>query len=141
MHGVWITNVIAWEKKSTPGDLAIKDVPVRLIPGYQYFNHPISRSNDSIWNPLNFIKEKCAKEDFVIFKLDIDHKPTESVIERQLASDPVAKELIDEFYYEDHFRNPVMDMHGWWRYHTTLSDYYNLVVPQRIAGLRMHYWP
>eukprot|EP01035_Chromulina_nebulosa_P031082 gene31082-41397_t len=58
----------------------------------------------SVWNPLQFIKGKCKQSDFVAFKLDIDHEITESAIVNQLQSDEEAQSLIDEFYYEQHFR-------------------------------------
>ena len=58
----------------------------------------------SVWNPLQFIKGKCQQSDFVAFKLDIDHEVTESAIVNQLKDDTEAQSLIDEFYYEQHFR-------------------------------------
>mmetsp|Transcript_9273 Transcript_9273/g.13879 ORF Transcript_9273/g.13879 Transcript_9273/m.13879 type:complete len:341 (+) Transcript_9273:80-1102(+) len=135
------TNVIAWEKKPMMGDLAIKGIPDELVHGYQYFNHPISAEKFNVWNPLNFIKKKCVQDDFVVFKLDIDHKLTESAIVSQLKNDPQARMLIDDFYYEEHFRNDAMRMHGWMGYPSTLSDYYKLAIPLRMSGFRMHYWP
>jgi hypothetical protein len=125
-----------------PGDQIIKGVPEALVPGFQFFNHPIvANPKDSVWNPLEMIKRKCVPEDFVIFKLDIDDKPTEGEIVKQLGEDPVARALIDEFYYEDHFHNKAMRLHGWESYETSLADYYKIIIPQRHKGFRMHYWP
>jgi hypothetical protein len=43
--------------------------------------------------------------DFVSFKLDIDHPDTEMPIALSLLSDPVFAELVDEFFFELHFRS------------------------------------
>lgn len=135
------TNIIAWEKKPIMGDLAIEGIPDELVHGYQFFNHPISAEKNNVWNPLNFIKNKCSADDFVVFKLDIDHKLTESAVVAQLKYDQQARMLIDDFYYEEHFRNKAMAMHGWMGYPSTLADYYKLAIPLRIGGFRIHYWP
>jgi hypothetical protein len=69
-----------------------------------YVYVPVSEPH-SVWNPLQFIKGKCKQSDFVAFKLDIDHEITESAIVNQLQNDEEAQSLIDEFYYEQHFRS------------------------------------
>lgn len=139
--GLTITNVVAWEKKPMMGDLAIEGIPDHLVHGYQYFNHPIKSHPMSVWNPLQFIKKKCKVSDFVVFKLDIDHKSTESEIVHQLKYDDAARARIDEFFYEEHFNNTAMRMHGWMMYWSTLADYYRIAIPLRKKGFRIHYWP
>jgi hypothetical protein len=139
--GIDITNIIAWEKDDIIGSKAINGIPDRLVHGYQFFNHAMESGVDSVWNPLNFIKGKCDVRDFVVFKLDIDHNPTEAAIVYQLLHDPAARALIDDFYYEDHFKNVAMKRHGWDIFHSTLEDYYRNVSVARKQGLRMHYWP
>lgn len=135
-------NVVCWEKKPLMGDLIIKGVPDKLVPGFQYFNHPIEIDPKSMWNPLTYIKKVARRSDFVVFKLDIDHQVTEENILKQLAKDDEAISLIDEFYYEQHFSNRAMQIHGWWKlYKCSLSDYYKLVIPLREKGFRIHYWP
>lgn len=138
---VSITNVVSWEAKPLPGDLVIKGVPEYLIPGFQYFNHPVS-SDNSIWNPLNLIKKKCEVSDYVIFKLDIDTFGLEAQLVTQLKTDEKARQVIDDFFFEQHFRNRAMMIHGWNHYPTRLSDYYlQTAVPLRKMGFRLHYWP
>lgn len=139
--GIDITNIVAWEKDDIIGRKAIEGIPDRLVHGYQFFNHAMESGVDSVWNPLNFIKGKCDERDFVVFKLDIDHNPTEAAIVYQLLHDAEARNLIDDFYYEDHFKNPAMKRHGWDIFYSTLEDYYRNVTLARGKGFRMHYWP
>lgn len=142
-HGIRITNLIAWEMSIMSGDKILNGVPDWLIPGFQFYNHGIDKDPKSIWNPLNMIKAKCTKDDFVVFKLDIDNVDIESAVVDQLFSDPEARDLIDEFYYEQHFNNYAMRMHGWTTFPSslTLAKYYQFVIPIRQKGFRMHYWP
>lgn len=78
--GIQIFNVVGYEKTVIKGDLHLVGVPDWLIPGFQYFNHAVEIDVKSIWNPVTMIKKKCRVDDFVIFKLDIDHPVTEKVI-------------------------------------------------------------
>ena len=42
--------------------------------------------------------------DFVSFKLDIDHPDTEMPVALGMLSDPTLAALVDEFFFELHFR-------------------------------------
>ena len=141
-HGVTIKNVVAWEKKPIDTALHTLGVPRWLLPGFEYNNFAIETSPNSKRNPIKVIKDKCSAEDFVVFKLDIDHFQTERAIVHQLKDDPAAMALIDDFYFEQHFTNRAMRLHGWYRlYPVKLTYYYSLALPMREQGFRIHYWP
>ena len=116
-------------------------VPDWLLPGYEYHNYGIESKLNSSKNPLTLIKLLCKPSDFVVFKLDIDNKRIEMSLMEQIMLDPVLLALIDEFYYEHHFRDSAMAMHGWMSFTTTLSELYQLIIPMRSKGFRFHYWP
>lgn len=140
-QGIKFDRLIAWEKEKLTQKQIDEGVPDWLRPGYEFYNHGIEVHPKSAHNPLNFIKKNCKKSDFVVFKLDIDSKHFELDLIRQLFLDRKAMDLIDDFYYEDHFNNNAMRIHGWLRYSNSLEEYYNVVIAQRQRGLRMHYWP
>lgn len=141
-HGIVFDKIVAWEKQKLTEKEINEGVPSRLKQGgFEFYNRGIEVCRDCQHNPLTMIKKYCKKNDFVVFKLDIDSKDLENALVDQLLSDKEAMDLIDEFYYEEHFNNPAMHIHGWMRYSTTLADYYRLVIAQRRKGFRMHYWP
>ena len=141
-HGLTIKNVVAWEKKPIDRALHTLGVPRWLLPGFEYNNFAIETKPASKRNPVEVIKNKCNKSDFVVFKLDIDNFEVERAIVHQLKGDPDAMALIDDFYFEQHFSNRAMRLHGWYRlYPVKLSYYYGLALPMREQGFRIHYWP
>lgn len=139
--GTRFDRLIAWEEKSMNVSKAAEGLPQWLRSGFEFYNHGINVHSMSPHNPINFIKKHCKKNDFVVFKLDINSKESETDLITQLFTDRKAMELIDDFYYEEHFYNMAMLKDGWLRYRSTLEDYYVLAVAQRERGMRMHYWP
>ena len=130
-HGIVIKNVVAWEKKLIDKSLHTLGVPQWLMPGYEFNNFAIETNPVSKRNPIKVIKEMCDNVDFVVFKLDIDNFQVETIL-HQLKDDPVAMALIDDFYFEQHFSNKAMRLHGWYRlYPVKLSYYYGLALPMR----------
>jgi hypothetical protein len=106
----------------------------------------VSDAAGNINNPLHLIQTLCRPEDIVVFKLDID-SDFEINIVHQLLESPVLRGLVDEFYYEHHVRNYVMRKHGLnartpqLDVNVSLASWYDMVIPMREAGFRMHFWP
>lgn len=107
-------------------------VPSKWLPYWSFYNIPIAttaESSSSQPSPLSFIEAVARPEDFVSFKLDVDHADTEVHLAQELASlvrrSPIDA-LVDEFFFEIHFRCEVMTQCGW-----------RLDIPHEVAGLVM----
>ena len=114
-------------------------VPQWLMPGYEFNNFCTETNPVSKRNPIKVIKEMsstlwCSNWTLTTFRSS----------RRSCTSSrrPVAMALIDDFYFEQHFSNKAMRLHGWYRlYPVKLSYYYGLALPMREQGFRIHYWP
>ena len=100
---------------------------------------------------------RLTERDFVAFKLDIDHPETEMPIALSLldggsgsrsGSSPTGS-LVDEFFFELHFRCEVMTSCGWGKKVPASSHGLTLDRPSvlqffidlRNKGIRAHIWP
>ena len=90
--------IFAWEAAQKAGDHFYIGVPEELFSRVHFYNFPISADKGSIRNPLTFIKSRAGKDDFVVFKLDVDTPQIEHELLRQLMAEDAPK--VDEFYYE-----------------------------------------
>ena len=77
-------------------------------------------------------------------QLDVDSEKIELSIMDQIVNDPELLELVDEFFFEMHVCNRVMRMHGMdctekSTFH--VSGWYDVAIPAREKGMRMHFWP
>jgi hypothetical protein len=63
----------------------------------------------------------------------------------QVIEDPDLTARVDDFYFEMHCCNYVMRLHGMACTPDTplppLKAWYDVAIPAREKGLRMHYWP
>jgi hypothetical protein len=59
------------------------------------------------------IKQIAVPEDSVSFKLDIDTPTVEIPLAMELLQDPQLLGLVDEFFFELHFRCEVLMYCGW----------------------------
>lgn len=100
-------------------------------------------------SPLRIIKQTVLKDDFVSFKLDVDTPSIEIPIALELLSNNDLHELIDEFFFELHFRCEIMMYCGWGM---NIPDEYfgqkldrlstlQLFRDFRDFGIRAHFWP
>ena len=88
-------------------------------------------------------------EDFVIFKLDVDTSEVEIPIALDILNDPEMHSLIDEFFFELHFRCEVLMTCGWGKDVLEESNGLQLDRPStlkffrdlRKTGIRAHIWP
>ena len=55
------------------------------------------------------IEEEATVDDFVLFKLDIDHGPTEIRIVEYMLNEWPRLDLLDEFVWEQHCDNYIME--------------------------------
>ena len=99
----------------------------------------------------------CKPEDYVVFKLDIDHNELEVQLILQLLNSPKLLGLVDELFWEHHVHgSPLRKTRvsfmgtnniGWGDHtppksalHSSLEDSYMLFARLRRAGVRAHAW-
>ena len=75
-------------------------VPPKWLPYWHFYNTPISRDHDAAQSPVRIIKNIATEDDFVAFKLDIDHPDTEMPIAMDMLKDAKFTSLVDEFFSE-----------------------------------------
>jgi hypothetical protein len=127
-----------------------KGVPPLIRPLYHFFNAPVSAgSEDKDLSPLKMMKQIAVPEDFVSFKLDIDTPTVEIPMAMELLQDPQLLGLVDEFFFELHFRCEILMYCGW--KDKMPQEYNGLQLDResamkffrkfREAGVRSHFWP
>lgn len=126
-------------------------VPGAWKPYYHFTNIPIVGGSSNINSPSYAIKKVATEDDFVAYKLDVDHPNVEIPELLDLLSDDHLSKLVDEFFFEFHF-NCVLLFKTWGfrdqskNYtHGTLSldrlhamDSFRRL---RLSGVRAHFWP
>ena len=125
-------------------------VPDKIKPIYHFMNVPVDKHGSiskSSMSPLRFIEEVATPEDFVVFKLDIDHSATEMPLASQIANSAKFAEIIDEFFFEYHFDCEIMMSKGGaenrkWsagntEQRTVVLEYFAKL---RRKGIRAHIW-
>jgi len=133
--------IIAWEYGGSQVD-RLSETPFEYLVNTSYFVIPASGELDACHNPLNFIRKLCHKDDYVVFKLDIDTPGIESAIVDQLVNDPRVAGLVDEFFYEDHAAKNPMEYHGWGRQPKDhdMAKSIQIFSKLRALGVRAHSW-
>ena len=128
-----------------------KHVPPRWKPLYHFFNSPLSSSADAADSVQSFLtKLQVTPNDFVSFKLDIDTPAVEIPIALELLNPESAfAGLVDEFFFELHFRCEIMMHCGWG--HKVPREFAGLKLDRygalkffsdiRRKGIRAHFWP
>mmetsp|Transcript_47599 Transcript_47599/g.113126 ORF Transcript_47599/g.113126 Transcript_47599/m.113126 type:complete len:431 (-) Transcript_47599:58-1350(-) len=135
--GYWM-----WEMKEHNQTIVMDQVPDFVKPKYHWFNIPAAIQKDHADSPLRHIRETATKEDYVMFKLDIDRNQVEEAIVRELLSDPELMELIDEFFWEHHINMYPMTQ-AWRRTiseNATQRDSIGFFRTLREHGIRAHSW-
>lgn len=124
-------------------------MPLRYIDIYHFFNAPVSPIPTARHSPTRLIQELTFPEDFVSFKLDIDTPEVEIPIVMEILNNTKVQQLLDEFFFELHFRCEVMRDCGWeWRMPNTFQGLtldrpaaLKLFRELRNKGIRAHIWP
>eukprot|EP01032_Pedospumella_encystans_P013491 gene13491-15528_t len=124
-------------------------VPKFLMPYYHFFNTPISAQTDDAQSVMRIIKQIASEEDFVSLKLDVDTPEVEIPIVQDLVADEALHRLVDEFFFELHFRCEIMMYCGWRDKMPVEHNGLKLDRPHalqlfttlRQKGIRAHVWP
>lgn len=124
-------------------------VPPRYTGLYHFYNAPISSDPSSALSPLRLISQLAALGDFVTFKLDVDTPSVEIPIVLNMLNNSKIHSLVDEFFFELHFRCEVMMPCAW--LHDIPESYQGLKLDRpsalklfrdlRKSGIRAHFWP
>jgi len=136
--------VAAADSQETPINTEdyLKALPAEMLTKYTFFNSRISDDPASKLYPWRFLAELAHDYDHVVVKMDNNQYPVEIALMKILAGNSFLLELIDEMFFEFHFRNPpVPEMAAEVRTKATLGDAYDLFMKFRQAGVRIHGWP
>ena len=105
-------------------------VPAHLLGKYVFMNVGVEPDLGARYNPWKILLNVARPEDFVVVKLDVDHKEIELELARQLMHNRTLLDVVDEFYFEFH---PDEDQKA----HNAFVFFKKL----RVAGVRAHFWP
>ena len=148
-RGISFDSIFGWEMTLLKPSQFWSFVPNGIKNIYHFFNVPVGSSYSGEISVLRTIAEVATPQDFVAFKLDIDHPGVELPIAVQLARDPSLGALVDEFFFELHFSSELMTECGWGAVDSWNPDFGELSLKTtleyfltlRRQGLRSHIWP
>lgn len=142
-QGLPPTDVYSWEAKpQKSGDAFFNGMPQALLNAAHFFNFR-AEAGAGIRDPLEILRS-LARDDFVIFKLDIDNTPTEEAIVKKLLADTELLARVDVFFWEHHV--DIVEMRRYWGSHggmlrSRLNATYDYLSRLRTAGVSAHSWP
>ena len=148
-RGISFDQVFGWEYTLLEPRHYWSRVPEKWKPFWHFYNVPISGNQSEPNSVVNFIKTVAKPEDFVSFKLDIDNPSVEMPIAMDILNDGTVTELIDEFFFELHYRCDIMMYCGWGNRIPEQLHGLKLDRPRvleffqdlRKKGIRAHIWP
>lgn len=132
--------LMMWEAHPVDHGALLRELPLEVLPIYQYYNVPVALDVGGEWSAFRALKAK-RNVDYTVLKIDIDNPSLERQLVDQLLSDQSLTDLVDEFFFEHHtFTQP---MHLSWR--TTMGDdslwdSYRIFAALRNKGVRAHSW-
>jgi hypothetical protein len=140
--------VLSWEKSLLEPKSYWSKVPLKWQPYFSFYNTAVGDSSLDT-NPLTFIRQLSSARDFVSLKLDIDAPTIELSLASTLLSDSKVAALVDEFFFEIHYRCELMMLCGWGNISDTpkreirldrlpVMEFFQKL---RYAGVRSHFWP
>jgi hypothetical protein len=112
-------------------------------------NIPASLNHNDSGSILRAIKQVAREQDFVSFKLDIDTPEIEIPIFLDILRTDDYAGLIDEFFFELHFRCEFLMFCGWRDqmpaevdgFKMERSNVMKAFQTLRYKGIRAHFWP
>jgi hypothetical protein len=139
-HGFVWERIEAWEG-STPSEKFYSTVPPAWKSKTEYHQQWISTTPSKQPFVPSVIQEKVTKEDYVVFKLDIDSKAVETAIVDYLMTWNNLG-LVDEFLWEHHVNNYLMASNWGASQDMSMSvaDSYQYFLKLRQRGVRAHSW-
>lgn len=141
-RGIVFDKIFLWEP--SPKYRSTNDVPAQFARAYHFFREPATSSPQDPRNPLNMIRAAGNPEDFIVLKIDIDNSELEHDFIDQILQDASLVTLIDELFWEPHFKFGYLIGCCW---NMTVVDSSNastihkLFTRLRNAGIRAHGWP
>ncbi|KAJ1414785.1 hypothetical protein B484DRAFT_422511 [Ochromonadaceae sp. CCMP2298] len=146
--GVVFSQIYGWEYSLLDPVALWKLVPQPLISLYHFYYSPVTAGRTDDEAPLRIVKEVARAVDFVSFKLDIDRPEVEIPIALELLRDPELALLMDEFFFELHFRCELLMECGWGHNIPHILDglkldresALHLFREMRKRGIRAHIW-
>ena len=103
-RGVSFDQVFGWEMTLLEPVDYWRRVPALWKPYWHFHNVPVQASAQDADSPLRYIQQLAGPGDFVAFKLDIDSPDMEMPIALALRDSAQLAGLVDEFFFELHFR-------------------------------------
>ena len=89
---------------------------------------------------LAVLRSTARPHDFVALKVDIDNSPIELSIVERIADDPSLAILVDELFFEYHFKFDNLNF-GWGKkIPHSVDDALKLMTKLRRRGIRAHFW-
>ena len=91
---------------------------------------------------LRHLRETATERDFVVVKLDVDGGPEQQILQA-LATFPELRTLVDEFFFEWHYRFDYGRDFGWGRPKpaaNTVDHALRMMQKLRHHGVRAHFW-
>lgn len=143
---VWKRNGFHWDKieaweATTPSNAFYNTVPAEWKDKTEY--HQAYISTDPFQTPFvpTVIEQKTSKDDYVVFKLDIDSKAVETKVVEFLL-DWKFLGLVDEFLWEHHVNNYLMAPNWGDAQDMTksIADSYKYFLRLRQLSVRAHSW-
>mmetsp|Transcript_82289 Transcript_82289/g.246697 ORF Transcript_82289/g.246697 Transcript_82289/m.246697 type:complete len:429 (-) Transcript_82289:25-1311(-) len=143
----------AWEAHAFDATNFWQRVPIEILAKLHFYNFPIHEGDPGYLShrsllyssALHVIQEVASPDDFVVVKLDIDSPALEKYIIRSILRRPGLAELIDELFFEYHFKFGKTDI-GWGQGHSNgaMNDTVELAIDTmtrlRRRGIRAHFW-
>ena len=149
--GLPFDDIYAWEARPTPAAEYFEGMPLDVVARTHFLNLPVraasgARAGDGTQpdDLIAFIKAAAQPGDFVVVKLDIDSEELEERIVLDILADDAVSALIDDFFFEHHVENAVMETLGWGpagSHIRDVADSIHLFQALRRRGIRAHSWP
>ncbi len=120
-----------------------------MEPFVHFMNIAASHNHSEPGSILRMIEQIAHEDDFVSFKLDIDTPSIEVPIFLEILRNEEYSKLIDEFFFELHFRCEFLMYCGWRDKMPEYVDGFRLERSEtmkafqslRYKGIRAHIWP
>jgi hypothetical protein len=142
-HGIDFNHIECWEGTTKP-EKFYSTVPSEFRDRTHYNQQYIASSPNSGTDPFvpSVIKSMAKKEDYVLFKLDIDSGNVERGTVEHLLSNDEDLAYIDEFLWEHHVEGNYLMKPSWKNSTDDMSvhDSYQYFLRLRQKGVRAHSW-
>ena len=141
--GIHFDEIFAWEALPVKTLDFFGPMPLQLAARTHLFNVPVARPGvGGVADALAMLREAARPQDFVVFKLDIDHDVLEEEIALALLQDDALAARVDDFYFEHHAdTHGIMDQYWGVNLRRTLHESVLLFQAFRKRGIRAHSWP